>query len=366
MANIIAFRADGGKNVGMGHIIRCLSLAQAFRRYGHQIYFFSKLDEGIEKVKQENFEAIKLLSGEQQKEGFFYGDPTCLSEEANEIILLLSTYQVDLLFIDSYNVTERYFSNLKLHVEKLAYIDDVNKFPYPVDFVVNGNIIGEFLDYKKCDNKQVFLLGPKYNMIRPEFCNLPLRPINKEVAEIMITTGGSDPYNVTENLLSILLQNKSFDNIRINVLVGSGFTDYKDLINFKQNHGNVSLYSNSGLPQDLPEIEFSSVSTLMLRSDLAISAGGSTLYELAACGTPALVFILADNQKAIVEKMDELGYVMKLGWYNQLNEDLVIGNLLKLMNDFERRKEMSSKGQKLVDGYGTDRIVQSITQNLCF
>ncbi|XWX60230.1 UDP-2 [Desulfitobacterium sp. AusDCA] len=83
------------------------------------------------------------------------------------------------------------------------------------------------------------LLGPRYNMIRPEFCNLPLRTINKDVTEIMITTGGSDPYNVIEKFLSILLQNKSFDNIRINVLVGSGFADYRDLINFKQSNDNI-------------------------------------------------------------------------------------------------------------------------------
>lgn len=364
MANI-AFRADGGKNVGMGHIVRCLSLAEAFRRYGHQVYFFSKLDEGIKRAKQEKFLVVKLSSEEQEPKGFFYGDPAYLNTEINEIISLLSKYQIDLLFIDSYNVSEQYFSNLKLHVRKLAYIDDVNKFPYPVDIVINGNITGEDFEYRKYDKKQVLLLGPRYNMIRPEFCNLPLRIIKEKVAEIMFTTGGADPYNVTEKLLSILLQNKLFDNIQINVLVGSGFTNCRDLINFKQNHGNVSLYSNSGLSHKYPNIEFSSVSALMLRSDMAISAGGSTLYELTACGTPALVIILADNQEAIVEKMDELGYVIKLGWHYQLNEDLVIGKLRGLINDYELRKEMSSKGQKLVDGYGTDRIVQSITRILC-
>ncbi|WP_434511450.1 hypothetical protein [Desulfitobacterium sp. AusDCA] len=99
---------------------------------------------------------------------------------------------------------------------------------------------------------------------------------------------------------------------------------------------------------------------------MVISAGGSTLYELAACGTPALVFILADNQEGIVRKMDELGYVKTLGWYNQLSDETVLNKLRELISDYKQHQELSSKAQRLVDDHGTDRIVQNITQNLCF
>lgn len=360
----IAFRADGGKNVGMGHVMRCLSLAHAFQRKGHKVYFFSKLDEGIEKVRRENFDVIRLPSVEQETEGFFYGNPDHLADEANEIIGLLSKYQIDIFLIDSYNVSEEYFLALKSYVSRLVYIDDVNKFSYPVDIIINGNITGEYLGYRKHNEKQLLLLGPSYNMIRSEFSNLPLRIVNEKVEEIMLTTGGADPYYTTGKLLNILLHNEQFNKFRFNVLVGSGFTNSRDLVKLRQSHDNVFLYANSALAANFPDIIYSEVSLIMLRSDLAISAGGSTLYEFAACGTPVMAFILADNQEFIVHKMDELGYVKNLGWYNQMDDYQIIDSLKDMINNYQRRKEMSRKGQRLLDGKGSEKIVRSIIRAL--
>jgi UDP-2,4-diacetamido-2,4,6-trideoxy-beta-L-altropyranose hydrolase len=361
----IALRADGGKNVGMGHVMRCLSLAKAFRRNGHNVCFFSKLDEGIEKVGSERFEVVRMPSVEQRDtEGFFYGDPARLAEEAKVIIALVKRYQIDVLMIDSYNVTEEYFLALKSQVRSLAYIDDVNKFSYPADIVINGNITGKYLGYTKYHENQVLLLGPEYNMIRGEFCNLPARMINENAAEIMITTGGSDPYNTTGKLITILSQQEQCKNLRLNVLVGGGFANIADLIKLKQKYAAVFLYKNSALPYDSPEIRYSEVADIMLRSDVAIAAGGSTLYELAACGTPAMAFILADNQEFIVHKMDELGYVQSIGWHNQWEQQQVVKTLCNLLSNYEQRKAMSRQGQRLVDGQGTERIVHNIIQYL--
>lgn len=360
----VCISADGGKNIGLGHIMRCLSLAQAFRRNGNKVYFFSKLDEGIEKIKLENFDVIRLPSQIEEKEGYSYGNPAHLADEAHEMISLMQKYHIDILVIDSYNVNKEYFSTLKPYVDKLVYIDDINISPYPVDIVVNGNITGEYLGYEKYDEGQVLLLGPQYNMIRDEFRNLPRRFVRNNVDEIMITTGGADPFNLTGILLVILLMEEEFRHIRFNVLVGSGFTNCEYLDDLSKYYDNVFLFANTELSYKFSNLIHSDISSIMLRSDLAISAGGSTLYELAACGTPALAVVLADNQEGIVRKMDELGYVISLGWYNQLNKDLVLDKLRELKDDLQRRREMSAKGQKLVDGQGIERIVRSILQNL--
>lgn len=360
----VAFRVDGGKNVGMGHIMRCLSLANAFRRDGHKVYFFSKADEGIEIIQNEKFDVDSLPSVAQNTEGFFYGSPAELITEAEAVVSRLYSQQIDVLIVDTYNVTNEYFQLLKPHVKKLAYIDDINKFSYAVDIIVNGNITGKYLGYRQYDGQPLVLLGPSYNMIRNEFQSLPVRNMRKQVAEIMITTGGADPYNLTDKLLAILLHNEQLKVLRMNVLVGSGFTNIEHLINISQKHDNVVLYANSAVAANLPAITYSNISDIMLRSDLAISAGGSTLYEFAACGTPVLVFVLADNQEFIVQKMDELGYIQSLGWYNQLDDSQVVSALLNLMSNLEKRQEMSCKGQRLVDGRGTERIVKSIIDSL--
>lgn len=359
-----AIKADGGKSVGMGHIMRCLSLAKTIQQNGHSVYFFSSLDEGIHKLCREGFEVIRVNPIRDNQDGFCYGNPAGLPKEASVMRELLDQYQIDVFIIDSYNVSREYFLALRSHVARLIYIDDINAFSYPVDIVVNGNITGEFLGYQKFNEQQMLLLGPRFNMIRDEFSHLPPRTIRDLVAEVMITTGGSDPYNLTCKILNMVLAKEDFRHLRWNVLVGTGFTNCENLVQIRQCHENVFLYANSVWTHKYPDIHYSEVSSIMLRSDLAISAGGSSLYEFAACGTPVLAFILADNQEFIVRKMDDQGYVKSLGWYNQLDEEKIVCSLANMMSDYSQRKEMSRKGQRLVDGKGTERILQSIIGSL--
>jgi UDP-2,4-diacetamido-2,4,6-trideoxy-beta-L-altropyranose hydrolase len=356
----IAIRADGGKSVGMGHIMRCLSLANEFRKTGHFVYFFTKYDMGIDLIEKEKFEVIRMPSEDKETEGFFYGNSEQLVSEANVLVALLHQYKIDILIVDSYNITHQYFLTLRSHVSCLVYIDDENKSTYPVNVVINGNVTATYLGYQKYNDDQILLLGPQYNMIRDEFKNIVTKGIRDNVAEIMITTGGSDPYNMTGKLLSIFLNNDDFSKVRFNVLVGGGFATRQDLIHLSQNHEQVVLHSTtvvdaSGL------IKYSTISEMMLRSDLAISAGGSTLYEFAACGVPVLAFILAENQNFLVEKMEQLGYIMNLGWYNQICEEQIVDSTKGLMNNYAARTKMSSKCLELVDGLGTERIVKELT-----
>lgn len=349
--NTVAFRADGGQKVGMGHIMRCLSLAKEFRKNGFRVYFMSKYEQAIKKVQEEGFDVFKLPNDEIAiLEGFNCGSINKLDEEAKDIIKLIKKHNIEILFIDTYNVTEKYFLDIKPHVNKLAYIDDINKFVYPVDILINGNITGEYMNYKKYSEDQIMLLGPKYNLIRDEFRNLPDREINKEVKEVMITTGGSDPYNMTLKLLKILLEDDEIGNLRFNVIVGGGFTNKEELRNISKRNENVILYEN-----------VKKMSEIMLRSDIAISSGGSTLYELCVCGTPTLTFIMAYNQKFIVEKMSEFGYFQSLGWYNEICKNKLLKLIQELKTDYDFRKKIKAKTQKLIDCRGIERIVQILT-----
>lgn len=350
----VAFRADGGLNIGMGHIMRSLSLAKEFRRNGYKVFFISKYKGGIEKIKEENFDVIQLKHREiENTTGFNYGNPEELDKEAEEINSIIKLYKIDLLFIDTYNVTKEYFLKIKPHVKKLGYIDDLNKFVYPVDILVNGNITAEYMNYKKYSEDEIMLLGPKYNLIRDEFRNLPERIVKEEVEEIMITTGGSDPHNMSVKLLNMILQDKELKNLKINVIVGNSFTNKEELKNISRENKNVILHEN---------VKY--MSRIMLRSDIAISSGGSTLYELCACGTPTLAFIYADNQEFIVKKMDELGYVKSLGLYNKLKAEKVLKKIHLIKDDFNLRINYIKKQQLLVDGMGTSRIVEILSKML--
>jgi len=106
------------------------------------------------------------------------------------------------------------------------------------------------------------------------------------------------------------------------------------------------------------------LSDLMKRVDLAISSSGSTLYELCASGVPTLSIIIVDNQVEIASQMDKHGLVKCLGWFNQLKKDKVIHEIKVLCDDYEKRREMVSRQQQLLDGNGAKRIVNEIQRIL--
>lgn len=333
----IGIRADGGPIIGMGHIMRCLSLANEFRKYGYKVYFLSKLEEGIKKIREQGFEVIYLKG----------------VKEVREVVEAIKEYRIDILFIDSYNISEEYFLQIKPYVNKLGYIDDLNKFAYLVDILINGNITAEYMDYKKYSEDQLMLLGPKYNLTREEFRNLPERKINKQIKEIMITTGGSDPYNMSGKIVNMILTDEKFKRLKINVIVGQAFSNKEALREISKLNSNVILHQN-----------VRKISDIMLRADIAISAGGSTLYELCACGTPTLAFIMAENQKSIVETLDNLGYIISLGIYNQVTRTSLIDRLNELYADFDLRVQLSKRMQSLIDAKGVERIVKEITASV--
>ncbi|PKM94932.1 MAG: UDP-2,4-diacetamido-2,4,6-trideoxy-beta-L-altropyranose hydrolase [Firmicutes bacterium HGW-Firmicutes-1] len=347
----ILFRVDGSQRIGMGHIIRCLSLAKELKNAGVEVAFITKHKEGESKVISSGFKAFRIPCDiEDSSEGFYYGSPEDLIEESGYIINLISNVKPQILIIDSYNVSMDFFSALKQEV-KTVYIDDINRFNYPVDMIINGNINATDLNYTKHTVAEQMLLGIDYNMIRNEFKDLPKRIVAKEITQIMITTGGSDLFGLSQKLSKWILTNSKFENIQINLIVGSAFSNKSELNKLALEHKNFVLYEN---PKKISEI--------MLQSDIAISSGGSTLYELCACGTPTISFIVADNQLGIVLRMNELGLVQSIGWHNELEEESLIKNLSNLMENFEKRKEISSNGQKLVDGNGCSRIVEKLLQ----
>jgi len=346
----VGFRVDGSKNIGMGHVMRCLSLADGFKASGVEGVFLSRYKTGISKIREHGFEVIELSNClESNCEDFYYGDSKTLDKEAEEIIANLRVQSINVLFVDSYNVTEEFFLMINPFVERLCYIDDVNEFTYPVDVLINGNITGELLNYERYYDDEIMLLGLKYNLIRNEFKKLPRREINRNVKEIMITTGGSDPFDLSYRLTELILSDGISEDIRINIVAGSGFTNVNRLRKLSRENNCVVMYEN-----------VSKMSEIMLKSDVAISAGGSTLYELCACGTPTIAFIIAKNQKRIVNMLSDKGYIESLGWYNEFSDKEFLDRLKGLCMDFEKRESYSQKMQKLLDGKGVSRVVDAI------
>lgn len=324
----IAIRADGGTNIGMGHIMRTLVLAKELSKI-HDVFYICRVDKllsekyriGIEKVKSQGF-IVRTI-------------------REDSILIDLKDIEADLLITDSYDVDGKYFDETKRMFNKTAYIDDMNLYYFNVDFLINQNIDSVDFAYKVNTDTKI-LIGSDYIMLREEFSGISEKYIKEEVKDIMITMGGGDPHHITEQILDYV----KMLEYNFHIAVGPSFEKDNYLKDFE--NSKVRLHYNASMYE------------IMQSSDIAVSACGSTLYELAVCGVPTLGLIVVDNQQGIAKKMDELGMIKNMGWYDNLLKDKFIDDLNYLCNDFIKRREMSLKAKKAVDGNGVKRIVKEL------
>ena len=130
---MILIRADANEIIGTGHVMRCLSIANAFALAGHEVKFITADHRGDGLIQSRGFESICL-------------DSEWAKMEEEEMDRVVRSYNPDLLLVDSYFVTESYLSSLSNYVT-LAYIDDQNSAVWDLDFLINYNVFGPVMDY---------------------------------------------------------------------------------------------------------------------------------------------------------------------------------------------------------------------------
>lgn len=339
----VAFRVDGGSKIGMGHVMRCLALANAFTS-DINIFFITKSNgKALELIKKNDYKVVRL-SGVSQ-----------VQDELDLVKDIIINNNIDILIIDSYKLAYDYLVGVKKIVERLVSIHDFAPFPFPADVVINGNIYADELNYKSVNGNTRFLLGTKYLLMRDEFRGLPERILERTAKDILITVGGGDPLNLAPKIIKSMgfIDNNSLidkDNLHLNIVIGPAFTNMTEILTIvREINLDISLHFN-----------IKRMSDLMLNCDLAISAGGTTLYELAATGTPAITILQADNQIQGAGVLTEKGTIINLGMGDQIKVDTIADKIEYLINNYELRKRMSREGQKLVDGNGCSRCVEEI------
>lgn len=350
----IGIRADGGAKIGMGHIMRTLVLAKELRKHNNEVLYICRIDllnRSIYNIEPHNKffsdKTKKMDISDKYKKGIekviLEGFKVCFVRE-DHLLEDISTISADLLITDSYDVDENYFNKTKAMFNKTAYIDDMNLYQFNVDFLINQNADAEDFICKAEDNTKL-ILGTKYIMLREEFRNLPPKNIKPKACNIMLTVGGADPFHLTDKILS---WTKDLD-YNFHVVVGPSFQDGEQLKSYENNK--IKLYYNADMHN------------IMEKCDMAISACGSTLYELAACGVPTIGIVIADNQLGIGEKLNNMGIIKNLGWYDKIDKENFITNINKFISDYELRKTISQRASNLVDGKGVQRIAKILIEN---
>lgn len=338
---MLYIRADGNAEIGTGHIMRCLSTAKAALRLGEACTFITA-DKNMESLLMEQgFHVICLDS--------VWND---LDRETNKMVSLISEHQIKKLLVDSYFVTAEYLQKL-CDLTYVIYMDDLNAFHYPCHTLINYNVYADKFEYPANYPNTKLLLGPQYAPLREEFQNLPQRVIRDSVKAVMITTGGSDPYNISGKLVKMAKENTRLKSLEFHIAAGRFNANLSMLQDLTKRYSGVIIHKS-----------VQKMSELMLNCDIAVSAGGSTLYELCACGTPTITFAWADNQLDGVATFSE-NIMLGAGDVRE-NEEICLARLIasieQLAEDNLLRQNISVKIRALVGREGSK--LPSALQNL--
>lgn len=334
-------RADAAPIIGAGHLMRCLALAQALRTAGYSVTFLAHCESKSlhQRLLDEGFQVIPLKHHHPEPVDW---------QTTSEV---LKSFQDAWLVLDGYHFDSAYQSQIKDGGHRLLVIDDMAHLDrYYADIVVNQNLNAERLDYA-AEPFTRFLLGSRYALLRPEFFSWLdfKRRIPPVAQKVLITLGGGDDQNQTMRVIRAL-QNMEIDGLEAVVVIGPANPHMTALKSeADQSKFPIRLAYNAG---NMPE--------LMGWADLAISAGGSTCWELAFMGVPTLAIILAGNQQAIVEGLEEEGVAVNLGDYGPLSREVIARKIFEIAKTASTRAQMARRGRKLIDGKGTERVLKNL------
>lgn len=340
----ILIRTDGNQDIAAGHLMRCLSIAQALHEKKVPV-FFAVADETSAGLLRTFFGP-----GEDYPVLLLHSDYQKPDSETDSLISLFSQTDAGCLLVDSYFVTPSYLETLNSKI-KTAYIDDLYSFDYPVDLLINYDAVIPENFYQQARGR---LLGLSYTPLRKQFSNLQ-PAVRPEVKEILISTGGTDPCHVAESLLSQLISSAESRDWCFHVPAGPMHSGRKSLERLALSHPRIHLYEH-----------VARMAELMQRCDLAVSAAGTTLFELCAAGIPAVSFTMADNQLATAAQM-EAGAGIPCAGDARTTKDFTSGLcriLCDLAPDYEKRKALSSSMHRLIDGKGAGRIADGLIRLL--
>ncbi|MBD2113948.1 MULTISPECIES: UDP-2,4-diacetamido-2,4,6-trideoxy-beta-L-altropyranose hydrolase [Cyanophyceae] len=342
----VLFRADASTQIGTGHVMRCLALAQACLAEGGQAHFLMGC-EGATLAQRLTGEGVAVS----------YGSVPWASEaDAQNTIALAKDLQADWVIVDGYHFGAEYQKWLKDVGTKLLVLDDYGHAThYWADIVLNQNITAEEEIYANRESYTKLLLGTRYALLREEFW--PWRSWKRQItpiaSKVLVTLGGSDPSNITLAVIQAL-QKAEIAELEAVVVAGASNPHCSELAQaVKGWEKSITLKQNV---TNMPE--------LMAWADLAITAGGSTCWETAFMGLPSMAIPLVENQTAIVKTLSSLDAVVSISSHEAFEINSFAHCLEKYLKQQELRSSLSKKFSNLVDGYGSERLAMVLQESL--
>ena len=343
----VVFRADSSVDIGVGHVMRCLTLAAELRKLGCQCLFLCRQLQGdaTDLVWRAGY-GLRLLSG------------ACSTidwrQDADECLRCLQDgwEEPNWLVVDHYGLDERWESVMHTRAHRIMVIDDTADRPHDCDLILDQNLYPDgskrYGHLVPVGAKQ--LIGPGYALLRPEFAAMRHRitPRSGKVGQILVSFGGTDPANATMLALDAL-RALDVNDFVAHVVVGENAP-----------FGEILAATCAELAWARFYRPAKNMAELMACTDLAMGAAGSTVWERCALGLPAVMISLAANQEPIAKALDQIGAARYLGPVEALTAAGVGSGLESMLQAPQNLHEMSQTAWRLVDGKGTPRVVDEM------
>ena len=361
----IAFRTDASLQIGTGHVVRCLTLADALQADGAQCHFICREHPGnlIAQIRQRGFAvsvlpaATKALITDEQDVETHSNYAAWLGAEwatdAAQTKAGVGATAVDWLIVDHYALDARWEQILRPLCRKLMVIDDLADRPHDCDLLLDQNLGRDVGDYSQLVPEGcIVLAGPHYALLRPEFAALRDESLRRratpQLKHLLITMGGVDQADATGKVLEALQDCPLPADLRITVVMGPHAPWLE----------RVQLLAKLMPEPTEVKVNVNNMAQLMADSDLAIGAAGSTSWERCCVGLPTLIVVLAENQRNGATALEQSGSVKLLDSVDAIPHAL--RSILGLLVTTDALSQLSQKSCLVTDGQGAGRVSDAL------
>ena len=360
----IVFRVDASVDIGSGHVMRCLTLADELKKRGANTLFVTRAHPGnMADVIRSREHNIKMLPAATIQYVPVTNDVAhalwlgvSWTQDAEETFKLLVGEDVDWLIVDSYALDARWHQRLRSVTRRIMVIDDMSDRKLDCDLLLDQTHGRSESVYCDCVPKYCQkLLGARYALLRPEFSEARRLALKRRenyigIRKVLVSMGGTDPANVTGLVLEGLAEVNWNYPPQIDVVLGS-YAPHIEAIKLKAKQYRLPITIS---------INVENMVDRMLEADLAVGAGGSTSWERCCLGLPTLMIIIADNQKEIVRQLEASCAILNLGDSNELESEDIKKETEKLLGDDLMWLGMSRKAAMICDGHGASKVANQI------
>lgn len=350
----IFIRADSSYDIGSGHIMRCITLAKEFKRRNHSVTFICRDLKGniIDEIIDQGF-ILHVLPGIKwnKSEGTIYEKLDAQwKDDAFFTKQILDLSKVDLVLVDHYGLDEKWEKYISDEKYELLVIDDLENRAHFCKYLLDQNFyFDNNIRYKDLVGRDTIkLIGPSYALLREEFIVKRKVLTKSKVENVLVYFGASDIENETEKVIKAFRKIKYKYSLKVDVVLGLSNIHRNSIIQKYRNDAYLTIHGH-----------LKDFSSLMIKADLCIGAGGSTTWERCCIGLPSVVIPVAYNQLRPMRELEKVGAVLLMEKSNNIAD--YVDELLRVLdmskNELNRISEI---GFSIFDGKGPSRVVKVI------